>query len=519
MRIPSLAVALCAALLAVPAAASADTFSNTSGITIADNQPASPYPSGITVSGLTGVITDLEVRVTGLTHSLSSDIDMLLRAPSGASVMLMSDSCGVGNLRFTDGGPALGSGGCTSGTYRPTDASPGDSLPAAGGLPTETRLAAFRGGDPNGVWELFVADDAGADVGSISGWSITITTGAGLITIPASGTSGVASTYPLEIAGPASSPGFVIEDLSITLVGLHHTKPEDLDILLQGPTGVSVPLAADVCGSADLFDGDLTFSDTAASILGGGPCTEGTFRPSSPTPGDLWASPAPAPTGSTLAAFHRTDPRGTWRVYIEDDAASGSGSTGSPALSVTTVAARPLFFFSDAVPAIEGATATVRVARLGAPSGPATVDYVTVPGTAAEGADFTPASGRLSFAAGELTKRIQVPIISDGTAEDTEHLTVRLSNATGDAAIDGSDEARVVIAASEGPATPPATPEPRTPAAPCDAFTGAAKAGCLRRQRAATARAACLKRYPKAGARRAACLRAAAKLALPPGRR
>ena len=47
-------------------------------ITINDNAVASPYPSMLTVAGLTGTITDVNVTLTGLTHPFSHDVDVLL---------------------------------------------------------------------------------------------------------------------------------------------------------------------------------------------------------------------------------------------------------------------------------------------------------------------------------------------------------------------------------------------------------------------------------------------------------
>jgi hypothetical protein len=63
------------------AAAPAATFSNTSLITLPSIGPATPYPSLITVSGLAGTVTDVEVGLTGITHANPDDIDCLLVGP------------------------------------------------------------------------------------------------------------------------------------------------------------------------------------------------------------------------------------------------------------------------------------------------------------------------------------------------------------------------------------------------------------------------------------------------------
>src|SRR6266487_1038855 len=74
--------------LAAPAPAGAATFSNSGTITINDgtancsspNQPspgpskAAPYPSAITVSGLTGTVKDVNVTLTGLSHTFPDDV-------------------------------------------------------------------------------------------------------------------------------------------------------------------------------------------------------------------------------------------------------------------------------------------------------------------------------------------------------------------------------------------------------------------------------------------------------------
>ena len=70
-----------------------------------------------------------------------------------------------------------------------------------------------------------------------------------------------------------------------------------------------------------------------------------------------------------------------------------------------------------------------------------TVEYETADGSAAAGADYTAASGTLTFAAGATTATIEVAILDDTTAEETETFTVTLSNPAGatlaDARADG----------------------------------------------------------------------------------
>jgi hypothetical protein len=75
--------------------------------------------------------------------------------------------------------------------------------------------------------------------------------------------------------------------------------------------------------------------------------------------------------------------------------------------------------------------AVLTVTRAGANTGAASVDFATADGSAQAGQDYTAASGTLSFAAGETSKSIEVPISSDSLQEGDETLSVNLSNATG----------------------------------------------------------------------------------------
>ena len=61
---------------------------------------------------------------------------------------------------------------------------------------------------------------------------------------------------------------------------------------------------------------------------------------------------------------------------------------------------------------------------------PVTVDYATSNGTARAGQDYTATRGTLTFAAGEMSKTVSVPVLDDAHDEGSETMTLRLSNAT-----------------------------------------------------------------------------------------
>jgi hypothetical protein len=144
------------------------------------------------------------------------------------------------------------------------------------------------------------------------------------ISIP---TLGAASAYPSNIA--VSLPaGTTVLSVTVTLNDFNHVSPDDIDVLVVGPTGASALIVSDVGGFVDAVNLTLTLSDGAASALPNNTpgLTSGTFQPTNFGTGDTFPGPAPAPAGSALAAFDGTDPNGTWHLYVVDDRASDGGS-------------------------------------------------------------------------------------------------------------------------------------------------------------------------------------------------
>jgi uncharacterized repeat protein (TIGR01451 family) len=63
-----------------------------------------------------------------------------------------------------------------SGTNHPGQFQPLDFFPGISGRPSNTHLSVFNGGDPNGVWSLYVYDDTPGNNGSIAnGWTLVLT--------------------------------------------------------------------------------------------------------------------------------------------------------------------------------------------------------------------------------------------------------------------------------------------------------------------------------------------------------
>jgi subtilisin-like proprotein convertase family protein len=165
------------------------TFSNTNTIIINDTPRvsgialATPFPSTINVSGVTGTVTKVTVFLDNFSHTFPSDVDILLVGPGGQRLLLMSDADGGtdavnADLTFDDTAATIGAT-VVSGTFRPTNVGTGDTFPTGpvGPFPDPQLLSVFNGINPNGTWSLFVVDDIGTDAGSISGgWHLNITT-------------------------------------------------------------------------------------------------------------------------------------------------------------------------------------------------------------------------------------------------------------------------------------------------------------------------------------------------------
>ncbi|HEX9045527.1 MAG TPA: Calx-beta domain-containing protein, partial [Verrucomicrobiae bacterium] len=69
----------------------------------------------------------------------------------------------------------------------------------------------------------------------------------------------------------------------------------------------------------------------------------------------------------------------------------------------------------------------VFVQRLGATNGGVHVDFATQAGTAQPGVNYTPVSGTLTFAAGEMVKAILLPLLYDSRVTGDQYLTLQLS--------------------------------------------------------------------------------------------
>jgi subtilisin-like proprotein convertase family protein len=169
--------------------------------------PAATYPSGVTVSGLSGTVSDVDVTLGGIDWSYLNGLDAMLVAPDGRKAMLLSDIGGFNHaidvtLTLDDeaSAPLSTIDVPATGRYRPTNYGGGDIFPAPApnASTAGSPLSVFDGSNPNGTWKLYVVqDEVGVAPGVISaGWSLRISTTSGAApritsTTPASHATGV----------------------------------------------------------------------------------------------------------------------------------------------------------------------------------------------------------------------------------------------------------------------------------------------------------------------------------------
>ena len=391
-----------------------DAYTN-ADITITDNAPASPYPSAVTFSDIHGTVTDVDVVIKGFTHAFPDDVELMLVGPEGQRVILMSDvggSSAVSGVTFTLDDEAASSLPASSliqeGTYRATDDTSGDvadpdgyPAPAPLSWGAGAALSVFDGTDPNGTWNLYVVDDDPGVAGLISGWTIDVAT--------TDGTTPYAS--PVQVAGAAGS----VTDVDVALHGFGHEFPADVDLMLVGPGGQRTLLMSDAGSYVDVAHLELGFDDEADLAVPDAGLTSRSYRP-----GDLdagWdgedlAFPAPAPglggIGTALSVFDGTDPNGTWKLFVVDDASDDKGAVeGGWSLHLTT---------ADPAPQAPGTTSSGTASP--GPSGTGAAGDVTHPKVSAH----TPKSGATGVRRGSdvtavLSEKVQRSSVTTGTAK------------------------------------------------------------------------------------------------------
>jgi len=263
------------------------TFTNTDFIQIDEvlANPAVPYPSTITVSGLTAAVHKVTVTLNNVSHGDPDDLQVLLVAPNGTHVMLFSDGPTSPPmvdviLTFDDAAaqPVPDFGAIANGSYKPANyGSVPDILPAPAPpgphFPGFPELSAFNHGDPNGEWRLFVYDEEPEAGGWIDGWSMTIFTLEHMANLTVSST---------DSPDPALPGGIITYTTHMTNLG--PVRATDVRVTNQVPAGmelVSYSVSQGSCtnggGIVSCDVGELAVGDNAQLVIQARPATGGTY--------------------------------------------------------------------------------------------------------------------------------------------------------------------------------------------------------------------------------------------------
>jgi uncharacterized repeat protein (TIGR01451 family) len=179
------------------------------------------------------------------------------------------------------------------------------------------------------IANLLLADDSGP-AGSvlfrftIGGQASVSFTNSNLITIV---DNSIASPYPSAIS--VQGIGGRITKVTATIRNLTHGFPDDIDMVLEGPSGQHVTLMSDAGGRDDVSGLNITFDGDSTNQLSDlGPLTSGTFSPTNyagPGTADAFPTLTGSFTNSDLSLFNGTDPNGLWKLYIVDDTGRDDG--------------------------------------------------------------------------------------------------------------------------------------------------------------------------------------------------
>lgn len=256
-------------------------------VSIPDGNPAGVNVP-ITVSGVTGLIDDLNFRIDGTTcnstttvginHTWVSDLSATLQSPGGTTVTLFESVGGNGD-NFCN---TLLDDQATNLIQSVTAA----NAPFTGSFRPKGALNAFRGENPNGVWTLNVADFVSADTGSVRAFSLLFTNSQGTCNAAPADTTAPSCTPTDFRPGPPASADITTQDTGTGLAGIHVTSAENVNVVVPPFTpGTTTPIV--VTGTLIDPNVDGFFEIETVDVAGNISTCSRTVTPSSGPPAIL----------------------------------------------------------------------------------------------------------------------------------------------------------------------------------------------------------------------------------------
>lgn len=155
-----------------------------------------------------------------------------------------------------------------------------------------------------------------------------------------------ARPYPSAITVSGLPQGQLL-DVNVRLDRFSHTSPQDVDLMMVAPNGLSALLMSDVGGDTDAENLTLVIDDQAARPFTGDPLTSGSYQPANRQivngnndADDAFPPPATSSQNIQLSTFAGINPNGTWKLYLVDDGSNDDGVIAGGWSLIVTARAR-----------------------------------------------------------------------------------------------------------------------------------------------------------------------------------
>ncbi|OJW61547.1 MAG: hypothetical protein BGO57_12650 [Sphingomonadales bacterium 63-6] len=278
----------------------------------------------------------------------------------------------------------------------------------------------------------------------------------------ASGTA----TSGSDFTGSPDTLAFAANETSktITIATVDDTSvepAETMTVTLSGATGGAI--ISNATGTGTINDNDIGLSIGNASVTEGGALVFTVTRTgllSSAVSATYNTSDGTALAGSDYnedldgtVSFAANQATQTITITTIDDSeeelsetmtvtlsapSGGAAITGATGTGTITDNDQPVTLSVSDASATEGGALTFTVSLSQINGGTVTVNYATADGTATAGADYTAASGSLTFLPGETSKTVTVATATDSNVEAAETFSLELSSPSGATIADGS---------------------------------------------------------------------------------
>jgi hypothetical protein len=323
-------------------------------------------------------------------------------------------------------------------------------------------LGTLSDDDAPPTYSFDATETVGEDAGTVTATATLSAASDFPVTIPYTTTAGTATAgedYTTSAGDLYFAPGDATEDVTVAILDdTRHENAESFTIDTTGtPTNATLTTASK---TVDITDDDAT---PTVSIGSAGSVREGdplgfpvTLSTASGLPVQVTANAAGGTATSVtdheaVSSETVTVPAGQTSVNLPVDTVSDPDTEDPPeTVQVTisnpvgatlgTATATGTIVDSDvevtpSTAIAEGDSGThdqvFDVTLSAAPASTVEIDYVVAAGTATAGTDFDSSSGTLTFAAGETTQQITVPVHGDAVYEPAETFTITLANTDG----------------------------------------------------------------------------------------